>query len=49
MRKLPFCICKNKGADQLLGSRAADQGLCLRYIDTCDTIPQLPKSDILSI
>ena len=26
-----------KGADQLLGSRAADERLCFRYIDTCGT------------
>ena len=25
MREPAFCICENKGADQLLGHRAADQ------------------------
>ena len=32
MRKPAFCICVNKGADQLGGSRAADQRLCFCYI-----------------
>ena len=39
MRKPTFCICENKGADQLHGNRAADQHLCFRYIDS--TIPLL--------
>ena len=29
-----FCICKNKGADQLRGNRAAYQRLSLGYIDS---------------
>ena len=32
MRKPAFCICENKGADQLRGNREADQRLCFRYI-----------------
>ena len=28
MRKPAFCICENKDADQLRGSREADQRLC---------------------
>ena len=40
MRKPPFCICDNKGADQLNGDRAADQQLCFRFIDSM--IPFLP-------
>ena len=44
MREPAFCICENKGADQLSGNRAADQRLCSRYID--GTIPVLPKSEI---
>ena len=44
MRKPAFCICKNKDADQLCGSREADQCLCFRYTDS--TIPLLPKSEI---
>ena len=44
MRKLAFCICKNKDADQLRGDREADQRLCFRYIDS--TIPLLPKYKI---
>ena len=31
MRKLTFCLCKNKEADQLRGNREADQPLCFRY------------------
>ena len=30
MRKPAFCICENKDADQLRGSREADQRLCFR-------------------
>ena len=41
MGKPVFCICENKGADQLRGNRASDQRLCFRYIDI--TIPQLSK------
>ena len=32
MRKLAFCICENKDADQLRGNREADQRLCFRYM-----------------
>ena len=41
MRKPVFCICENKGADQLRDNHAADQHLCFCYIDT---IPLLHKS-----
>ena len=44
MRKHAFCICKNKGADQLHSNRAADQRLCFCYIDS--TILLLPLSEI---
>ena len=44
MRKLAFCICENKDADQLRGNRDADKRLCFRYIDS--TIPLLSKSEI---
>ena len=47
MRKPPFCICKNKDADQLRGNREADQRLCFRYTDS--TIALLPKSEISSL
>ena len=47
MRKLAFCICKNKDADQLRGNRKADQCLCFCYTDS--TIPLLPKSGISSL
>ena len=45
-RKPAFCICENKGADQLRGNRAADQCLCFRYMDS--TIPLLSKLEISS-
>ena len=44
MTKPAFCICENKGADQLQGNCAADQHLCFRYIYR--TIPLFPKSEI---
>ena len=44
MRKPAFCICENKGADQLRGNREADQRLCFRHIDS--TIALLCKSEI---
>ena len=43
MRKPAFCICENKDADQLRGSREADQRLCFRYTDSI--IPLLSKSE----
>ena len=47
MRKLAFCICENKDADQLCGNREADQRLCFRYTDS--TISLLPKYEISSL
>ena len=47
VRKLAFCICENKDADQLGGNREADQRLCSRYMDS--TIPLVPKSEISSL
>ena len=47
MRKPAFCICKNKGTDQLRGNCAADQCLCFHLIDS--TIPLLFKSEISSL
>ena len=46
MRKPDFCLCENKGADQLRGNREADQRLGFRYMDS--TIPLLLKSEISS-
>ena len=34
MRKLDFCLCENKGADQLCSKCIADQHLCFRYSDS---------------
>ena len=47
MRKPDFCISENEGADQLRSNWAADQRLCIRYINS--TIPLPPKSKISSI
>ena len=35
--KADFCLCENKGADQLCSISTADQRLCFRYSDS--TIP----------
>ena len=45
-RKRDYCLCQNKGADQLRGNREADQRLCFRYLDS--TIPLLPICKISS-
>ena len=42
MRKPTFCICFNKGADQLPIYCEADQHLCFRYMDS--SFPLLSKS-----
>ena len=34
MRKPAFCMCKNKGADQLHGYCAADLHICFHFIDS---------------
>ena len=47
MRNPAFCICENKDADQLRGSREADQRLCFRYI--ASAIPLLSKYKISSL
>ena len=44
MRKATFCICENKGADQLPGNHAADQRPYFRSIGSA--IFLLPKSKI---
>ena len=46
MRKSDFCLCQNKGADQLRSNCEADQRLCFRYSD--GTISLLPKSELSS-
>ena len=46
IRKPDFCICENKGADQLCSNCTADQRLCFRYTDS--PIPLLAKSEISS-
>ena len=44
VRKPDFCLCENKGADQLRSNCEADQHLCCRYSES--TIPLLIKSKI---
>ena len=47
MRKPDFCLCENKGADQLRSNCEADQGLCFHYSDS--TTPLLPKFQASSL
>ena len=47
VRKPTICIYENIDADQLRGSREADQRLCFPYLDS--TIPLLPKCKILCL
>ena len=44
LRKPAFCICENKGPDQLY---TADQCFVFRFIDS--SIPLLPKSEISNL
>ena len=46
VRKPEFCLCENKGADQLRSNCEADQRLCFSYTDS--TISLLLKSEISS-
>ena len=46
--KTSFCICKNKDVDQLHGNSATDQCHYISFIDTCSSIPLLPKPEIES-
>ena len=47
MRKPDFCICENKGADQLCGNRKTDQRLCFRYTDTWGYDSVIPRMKTL--
>ena len=38
VRKLAFCICENKDADQLRSNREADQHLCFRYSELVQSL-----------
>ena len=38
MRRPEFCICINKGAEQMHGNRAADQHLCFRNMDSASPL-----------
>ena len=46
VRKPDFCLCENKGVDQLRSNCEADQRLCFRYMDS--TISHILKSQISS-
>ena len=39
MRKLDYCVCKNKGADQLCSNCTADQCLCFCYSHSTILLP----------
>ena len=43
VRKPDFCLCKNKGADQLCSYCTADQRLCFRYRNSSIPPLFLPK------
>ena len=47
MRKPAFCICEDKGEDQLHSNSAADQRLC--FFNKDSTIPLLLQSEIPSV
>ena len=42
MIKADFCICENKGTDQLPGDSLAEQDLCFHNVDS--TIPLLVRN-----
>ena len=46
-RKTDFCLCENKGADQLCSNCTPDQCLCFHYTDS--SIPVLRISKISSV
>ena len=43
MRKTDFCLCENKGADQLRSNCEADQRLCFRFTDSTTRPLLIPK------
>ena len=47
MRKPDFCLCANKGADQLCSNCTADQRLCFRYTDSTIPLLQIAKTSSL--
>ena len=47
VRKRDYCLCENKGADQLRSNCEADQRLCFRYMDSA--ISLLLKTEISSL
>ena len=49
MRKPDFCLCENKGADQLCSNCTADLRLCFRYSDSKFLLFLNPKFLVSSI
>ena len=51
IRKLTFCVCKNKGADHIHGYRKADQRLCFGYKDSTALLSKskFPSSGLLCL
>ena len=45
-KKADFCLCENKGPDQLRSNCEADQRICFRYTDSALSL--LIKSEISS-
>ena len=43
MRKPDFCLCENKGADQLCSNWTTDQCLCVRYSDSTISLLLIAK------
>ena len=43
VRKLDFCLCENKGADQLPSNCETDQHRCFRYMDSTISLFLNPK------
>ena len=48
MRKPEFCLCENKGADQLCSNCTADQHLCFGYTDSISLFLLNPKYQVFS-
>ena len=43
IRQPDFCLCENKGADQLPSNCEADQRICFRYTDSTIPLLLIPK------
>ena len=45
IRKPDFCLCENKGADQLCSNCTADKRLCFGYSGSTIPLIHVPKSE----